>query len=336
MARPTSPTASYLLGEPSLSGPDLQPILAWYTPAARRDVQGRARRRGDAQRAAAERAASPAQSWSSPASLYVGTAEDNNGTRFGHFLRRVQRRVLWVGGARPVLVAAGRFDVYWEEGPRPWDVQGESCLCAKPGVQLPITRPVEPRGAVRPAYSGDERPGARAGAGRHPVRRRCAASRPICMSRELRPAKAKNPMIRFALSPRSDPAGCYRCERGRSGGPRAKSALPRSSCSCRRCCPSAHTTRRPIRRACCCMTATSTRALGARVDAAQVIRERRVRVNQIWNSTRRNAALVGEADPAYLEVGSCVRLRLGDVREGGGRSSTRARAGPVHGRSYST
>lgn len=52
------------------------------------------------------------------------TAEDNNTARFGHFVRRTQgaRRV---GSAALDLcwVAAGRCDVYWEQGPNPWDVQ---------------------------------------------------------------------------------------------------------------------------------------------------------------------------------------------------------------------
>ncbi len=52
------------------------------------------------------------------------TVEDNNTERFGHFVRRTQgaRRV---GSAALDLcyVAAGRCDVYWEQGPNPWDVQ---------------------------------------------------------------------------------------------------------------------------------------------------------------------------------------------------------------------
>ena len=52
------------------------------------------------------------------------TAEDNNAERFGHFVRRTQgtRRV---GAAALDLcyIAAGRADVYWEQGPQPWDVQ---------------------------------------------------------------------------------------------------------------------------------------------------------------------------------------------------------------------
>jgi myo-inositol-1(or 4)-monophosphatase len=52
------------------------------------------------------------------------TAEDNNAARFGHFVRRTQgaRRV---GSAALDLcyTAAGRSDVYWEQGPEPWDVQ---------------------------------------------------------------------------------------------------------------------------------------------------------------------------------------------------------------------
>ncbi|MBI5959795.1 MAG: inositol monophosphatase [Chloroflexi bacterium] len=52
------------------------------------------------------------------------TAEDNNTERFAHFVRRTQgaRRV---GSAALDLsyVAAGRCDMYWEAGPKPWDVQ---------------------------------------------------------------------------------------------------------------------------------------------------------------------------------------------------------------------
>ncbi len=57
------------------------------------------------------------------------TAEDNNTARFANFVRRTQgtRRA---GSAALDLayVAAGRCDVYWEAGPKPWDVQA-GLLC---------------------------------------------------------------------------------------------------------------------------------------------------------------------------------------------------------------
>jgi myo-inositol-1(or 4)-monophosphatase len=52
------------------------------------------------------------------------TAEDNNTDHFAHFVRRTQG-VRWMGSAALDLcyVAAGRADMYWESGPKPWDVQ---------------------------------------------------------------------------------------------------------------------------------------------------------------------------------------------------------------------
>ncbi len=57
------------------------------------------------------------------------TAEDNNAAHFSHFVRRTQG-VRRIGAASLDLcwVAAGRFDVYWESGPQPWDVQA-GILC---------------------------------------------------------------------------------------------------------------------------------------------------------------------------------------------------------------
>lgn len=57
------------------------------------------------------------------------TNPDNNADRFRHFLERAQG-VRCVGSAALDLcwVAAGRFDVYWEQGPHPWDVQA-AILC---------------------------------------------------------------------------------------------------------------------------------------------------------------------------------------------------------------
>ncbi len=57
------------------------------------------------------------------------TAEDNNAARFGHFVRRTQG-VRRVGSAALDLcfVASGSCDVYWEQGPNPWDVQA-GMLC---------------------------------------------------------------------------------------------------------------------------------------------------------------------------------------------------------------
>jgi myo-inositol-1(or 4)-monophosphatase len=52
------------------------------------------------------------------------TVEDNNTALFAHFVRRAQG-VRCVGAAALDLcyVAAGRHDLYWEHGPKPWDVQ---------------------------------------------------------------------------------------------------------------------------------------------------------------------------------------------------------------------
>lgn len=64
----------------------------------------------------------PYDSWTNP---------DNNTDHFAHFVRRTQgaRRV---GAAALDLcyVAAGRCDVYWEQGPNPWDVQA-GLLCVR-------------------------------------------------------------------------------------------------------------------------------------------------------------------------------------------------------------
>ncbi len=52
------------------------------------------------------------------------TAEDNNTERFGHFVRRTQgARRLGSAALDLCWLAAGRCDVYWEQGPNPWDVQ---------------------------------------------------------------------------------------------------------------------------------------------------------------------------------------------------------------------
>jgi myo-inositol-1(or 4)-monophosphatase len=62
------------------------------------------------------------------------TAADNNTELFGHFVRRTQgtRRV---GSAALDLsyVAAGRCDMYWEAGPKPWDVQAGLLLVLEAG-----------------------------------------------------------------------------------------------------------------------------------------------------------------------------------------------------------
>lgn len=57
------------------------------------------------------------------------TAADNNADNFANFVRRTQG-VRRVGSAALDLcwVAAGRCDVYWENGPKPWDVQA-GILC---------------------------------------------------------------------------------------------------------------------------------------------------------------------------------------------------------------
>lgn len=64
------------------------------------------------------------------------TAEDNNGETFNHFLRRTQG-VRRIGSAALDLcwVAEGRMDVYWESGPKPWDVQaGILCVWEAGGI----------------------------------------------------------------------------------------------------------------------------------------------------------------------------------------------------------
>jgi myo-inositol-1(or 4)-monophosphatase len=52
------------------------------------------------------------------------TVEDNNSALFAQFVRRTQG-VRCAGAASLDLcyVAAGRHDLYWEHGPKPWDVQ---------------------------------------------------------------------------------------------------------------------------------------------------------------------------------------------------------------------
>ncbi|MBN2304924.1 MAG: inositol monophosphatase, partial [Anaerolineae bacterium] len=57
------------------------------------------------------------------------TTEQNNSQHFANFLRRTHG-VRRVGSAALDLcyVAAGRCDVYWESGPKPWDVQA-GLLC---------------------------------------------------------------------------------------------------------------------------------------------------------------------------------------------------------------
>lgn len=76
------------------------------------------------------------------------TAEDNNTERFAHFVRRTQgaRRV---GSAALDLccVAAGRCDVYWEQGPKPWDVQaGLLCVLEAGGKVTDFQGQMSPEG----------------------------------------------------------------------------------------------------------------------------------------------------------------------------------------------
>jgi myo-inositol-1(or 4)-monophosphatase len=62
------------------------------------------------------------------------TAEDNNTRRFADFVVRTQG-VRRIGSAALDLcyVAAGRCDVYWEKGPKPWDVQAGILLVEEAG-----------------------------------------------------------------------------------------------------------------------------------------------------------------------------------------------------------
>lgn len=119
----------------ALSGPDLEPILGVvHDPMygeTYKAVRGQgAMVNGRPLRVSTVRALSealvitgfPYNRW---------TADDNNTAHFSHFVRRTQgaRRV---GAAALDLcwVAAGRCDVYWEQGPNPWDVQA-GLLCVE-------------------------------------------------------------------------------------------------------------------------------------------------------------------------------------------------------------
>ncbi|MCZ7541056.1 MAG: inositol monophosphatase [Anaerolineae bacterium] len=112
----------------SLSGPDLQPILGVvHAPLLGETYRGV--RGGGAtlngQRLRVSSVPDLAQALVITGFPYTSwTAEDNNSARFGHFLRRVQSARCGGSAALDLCwVAAGRFDVYWEEGPHPWDVQ---------------------------------------------------------------------------------------------------------------------------------------------------------------------------------------------------------------------
>jgi myo-inositol-1(or 4)-monophosphatase len=112
----------------SLSGPDLKPILGVVYDPTRDDAFKALRGHGatlngrplhvSETRDLAEAmviTGFPYDRW---------TVEDNNGERFGHFLRRTQgARCAGSAALDLCYVAAGRCDVYWEHGPKPWDVQ---------------------------------------------------------------------------------------------------------------------------------------------------------------------------------------------------------------------
>lgn len=117
----------------SLSGPDLQPVLGVvYDPmygemykairGAGATVNGRPLQVSQTPRLAESlvNTGFPYNAW---------TVADNNSQHFSDFVRRAQG-VRRVGSAALDLcwVAAGRFDVYWESGPYPWDVQA-GILC---------------------------------------------------------------------------------------------------------------------------------------------------------------------------------------------------------------
>lgn len=65
------------------------------------------------------------------------TAADNNVERLGDFVVRTQG-VRRIGSAALDLcyVAAGRFDLYWEKGPKPWDVQAGILLVQEAGGRV--------------------------------------------------------------------------------------------------------------------------------------------------------------------------------------------------------
>ena len=124
----------------ALSGPDMQPLLGVvYDPM--RDEVFKAQRGGGATLNGRPMHVSQVANLAE-ALVVTGfpynrwTAEDNNVTLFGHFVRRVQG-VRRVGAAALDLcwVAAGRFDVYWEHGLHPWDGQaGMLCVVEAGGT----------------------------------------------------------------------------------------------------------------------------------------------------------------------------------------------------------
>lgn len=65
------------------------------------------------------------------------TNPDNNTDNFANFVRRAQG-VRRIGAAALDLcwVAAGRCDVYWEHGPKPWDVQAGILLVQEAGGKV--------------------------------------------------------------------------------------------------------------------------------------------------------------------------------------------------------
>lgn len=117
----------------ALSGPDLHPILGVVYDPMSDELYKAVRGQGatlNGRRLRVSQVPDLAQALVITGFPYdAWTAEDNNAARVGHFLQRTQD-VRRVGSAALDLcwVAAGRCDVYWEHGPKPWDVQA-GILC---------------------------------------------------------------------------------------------------------------------------------------------------------------------------------------------------------------
>lgn len=117
----------------ALSGPDLQPLLGVVYDPMRDEMFKAMRGQGATLNGRPLRVSDTADL--ADALLTTGfpynrwTAEDNNSAHFSNFIRRAQG-VRCVGAAALDLcwTAAGRFDIYWERGPKPWDVQA-GILC---------------------------------------------------------------------------------------------------------------------------------------------------------------------------------------------------------------
>lgn len=112
----------------ALSGPDLQPILGVVYDPMRDEMFKAIRGQGavlNGRPLQVSKTGDLAEALATTGFPYNRwTAEDNNTAHFSDFIRRTQG-VRCVGAAALDLcwTAAGRFDMYWESGPRPWDVQ---------------------------------------------------------------------------------------------------------------------------------------------------------------------------------------------------------------------